>query len=129
MKLLKKFDVRPPEPNVVTSAMSGGNAQKVVVAREVDLVKKFLIASQPTRGIDIGAIESIRQILQEVKAQGIGVLLVSTELEEVLSLSDRILVMYEGKIVGTMDAKDANEDNLGVLMLGGKFDNKKEGAE
>ena len=128
-ELIKKFDVRPPEPNVVTSAMSGGNAQKVVVAREVDLVKKFLIASQPTRGIDIGAIESIRQILQEVKAQGIGVLLVSTELEEVLSLSDHILVMYEGKIVGTMDAKDANEDNLGVLMLGGKLDNKKEGAE
>ena len=82
-------------------------------------MKKLLIASQPTRGIDIGAIESIRTILQRVKAQGIGVLLVSAELEEILSLSDRIVVLSEGRIAGTMPVEEANEENLGMLMLSG----------
>ena len=84
----------------------------------------MLIASQPTRGIDIGAIESIRTILQEVKARGIGVLLVSTELEEILSLADRIIVMSEGKISGTMPIEKANKEHIGMLMLsGGKEEN------
>ena len=118
-ELVKEYDVRPPRAEALTSSLSGGNAQKVVVAREVTEVKKLLIASQPTRGIDIGAIESIRTILQRVKAQGIGVLLVSAELEEILSLSDRIVVLSEGRIAGTMPVEEANEENLGMLMLSG----------
>ncbi len=119
-ELAGRYDIRPPEPKLPTSALSGGNAQKVVVAREVSIEGKLLIASQPTRGVDIGAIESIEEILQEVKARGIGVLLISADLREILSLSDRILVMYEGKISGAMEASEANEDNLGMLMMGGK---------
>ncbi|MDY5541061.1 MAG: ATP-binding cassette domain-containing protein, partial [Lachnospiraceae bacterium] len=113
------FDIRPREPEMVTQSLSGGNAQKIVVAREVSVGGKLLVASQPTRGVDIGAIESIRSILQDVKEKGLGVLLVSADLEEILSLSDRIVVMYEGKISGRMDASEANEDNLGLLMMGG----------
>jgi simple sugar transport system ATP-binding protein len=118
-ELIKKFDVRPNNPHILTQSLSGGNAQKIVVAREVDADGKLLIASQPTRGVDIGAIESIRKILNEVKTNGKGILLVSADLEEILSLSDRIIVMYEGKITGTMNADDANEDNIGLLMMGG----------
>lgn len=126
-KLVKEFDVRPPNAQALTSALSGGNAQKVVVAREVSGATKLLVASQPTRGIDIGAIESIRTTLQRVKARGIGVLLVSAELEEILSLSDRILVLSEGKIAGSMPVEEANEENLGMLMLAGRNTTNKEG--
>ena len=114
-ELIKKFDIRPQNPDTITQSMSGGNAQKVVVAREVSVAGKLLIASQPTRG----AIESIRSILQDVKTKGLGVLLVSADLEEILSLSDRIVVMHEGKIAGSMYAEEANEENLGLLMMGG----------
>jgi simple sugar transport system ATP-binding protein len=117
--LVQKFDIRPPNVDMLTTYFSGGNAQKVVVAREVTESTKLLIASQPTRGIDIGAIESIRTILQEVKVLGIGVLLVSVELEEILSLSDRIVVLSEGHISGIMPVEEANEENLGMLMLAG----------
>lgn len=117
--LIEKFDVRPNKPDILTSALSGGNAQKIVVAREVDADGKLLIASQPSRGVDIGAIESIRKILNEVKASGKGVLLVSADLEEILSLSDRIIVMYEGRVTGELDVNDADESNIGMLMMGG----------
>lgn len=119
VSLIKEFDVRPANPGTFTSALSGGNAQKVVVARELAQGKKFLIASQPTRGIDVGAIELIRKHLVEEKKKGTGILLISTELEEVMTLSDRILVMYEGKIVGELDGDKATEMELGRLMLGG----------
>ena len=125
---VEKFDIRPTDPKIRVSTMSGGNMQKVVVAREVSLAQKFLLASQPTRGIDIGAIEAIRNILQDAKAKGVGVLLISTELEEVLSLSDRIIVLYEGKVAGIMNAEEANEDNLGILMLGGKLEDTAKGG-
>lgn len=125
---VKKFDIRPENPEALTQALSGGNAQKVVVAREVSIGGKLLIASQPTRGVDIGAIESIRSILQEVKEKGLGVLLVSADLEEILSLSDRIVVMHEGKIAGSMYAEEADEENLGLLMMGG-HDVKQKGAD
>lgn len=118
--LVEKYDVRPPKPELPTSALSGGNAQKVVVAREVDAEAKLLIASQPTRGVDIGAIESIEAIIEGAKARGMGVLLVSADLREILSLSDRILVMYEGRITGSLPVSEANENNLGLLMMGGK---------
>ncbi|OLS02661.1 ABC transporter ATP-binding protein [Tissierella creatinophila] len=119
--LIERFDVRPTNPEILTEALSGGNAQKIVVAREVDADGKLLIASQPTRGVDIGAIESIRKILNEVKANGKGIILVSADLDEILSLSDRIAVMYEGKITGILDAKNGNENNIGLLMMGGKL--------
>jgi len=117
---IKKFDIRPTNPKLPTSAMSGGNAQKVVVAREVNEATKLLVAAQPTRGVDIGAIESIRAILQNVKKSGVGILLVSADLQEIISLSDRILVMHEGKITGELAPEEANEEVLGLLMMGGK---------
>ena len=80
---------------------------------------KLLIASQPTRGVDIGAIESIRSIIQDVKSKGLGVLLISADLEEILSLSDRIVVMFEGQITGSMRAEEADEEKLGLLMMSG----------
>lgn len=125
---IKDFDIRPADPDIATSSLSGGNAQKVVVAREVSLGKDLLIASQPTRGVDIGAIESIRNILRKQKEAGTGILLVSAELEEILSLSDRIIVIHEGKITGELMADEANENNIGLLMMGGKLINDKEGA-
>lgn len=117
-ELAEQFDIRPRNTGVPTSMLSGGNAQKVVVAREVPVSDKLLVASQPTRGVDIGAIESIRSILEEQKKKGIGILLVSADLEEILSLSDRIIVMHEGRITGIMESGKANEDNLGLLMMG-----------
>ena len=120
--LIERFDVRPTNPEILTQSLSGGNAQKIVVAREVDADGKLLIASQPTRGVDIGAIESIRKILNEVKANGKGIILVSADLDEILSLSDRIAVMYEGKITGIIDSKDGNENNIGLLMMGGNLE-------
>lgn len=117
--LADTFDIRPRNPQSLTAALSGGNAQKVVVAREVAMNGKLLVASQPTRGVDIGAIESIRTILQDVKLKGLGVLLVSADLEEILSLSDRIVVMHEGKISGEAIASETDEEKLGLLMMGG----------
>lgn len=124
-ELIEKFDIRPADGKLPTSSLSGGNAQKVVVAREVNLGGKLLIASQPTRGVDIGAIESIRSILQDVKEDGLGVLLVSAELEEIMSLSDRIIVMHEGQITGRMKAEEADEESIGLLMMGGHNTEKK----
>ena len=116
--LIKKFDVRPPNPHNLTSALSGGNAQKVVVAREVDADGKLLITAQPSRGVDIGAIEFIQSVLIDEKNKGKGILLVSADLEEILRLSDRIYVMYEGRITGSMSAEDATREKVGLLMMG-----------
>jgi len=99
-EMTEQFDIRPADYHLPTSSLSGGNAQKVVVAREVSMNKKLLVASQPTRGVDIGAIESIRNTLEQAKKKGAGVLLVSAELEEIISLSDWIIVIHEGKITG-----------------------------
>ena len=118
-EMVKEFDIRPADYRLPTSSLSGGNAQKVVVAREVSMKKQLLIASQPTRGVDIGAIEQIRNTLEKAKKEGSGVLLISAELEEIISLSDRIIVIHEGKITGEMMASEANENNLGLLMMGG----------
>lgn len=118
-EMVEQFDIRPTDYRIPTSSLSGGNAQKVVVAREVSMKKKLLVASQPTRGVDVGAIELIRNTLELAKKEGAGVLLVSAELEEIISLSDRIIVIHEGKITGEMLASEANENNLGLLMMGG----------
>lgn len=117
-EMISRFDIRPSEPSISARNFSGGNAQKIVLAREIDLDAALLIASQPTRGVDIGSIETIRNILNSVKKTGTAVLLVSADLEEILALSDRIAVMYEGKITGILNAKDATEENVGLLMAG-----------
>jgi simple sugar transport system ATP-binding protein len=116
--LLKAFDVRGGGPQTPARALSGGNQQKVVVAREVENDPRVLIAAQPTRGLDVGAIEFVHRRLVEERDEGRAVLLLSLELDEVLSLSDRILVMYEGELVAEY-GPDVTEEELGVAMLGG----------
>jgi ABC-type uncharacterized transport system ATPase subunit len=118
-KLIEDFDVRGGGPKTRAGALSGGNQQKVVVAREVARNPKVLIAAQPTRGLDVGAIEYVHRRLVAERAEGRAVLLVSLELDEVMSLSDRILVMFEGEIVGEF-GPDATEEELGLLMTGGR---------
>ena len=120
-RLIKEFDVRGGGPQTPARALSGGNQQKVVVAREVAGDPRVLIAAQPTRGLDVGAIEFVHRRLVEERDEGRAVLLVSLELDEVLSLSDRILVMYEGEVVGEY-GQDVTEEELGVAMLGGTKD-------
>ena len=119
-KRIADYDVRTPSPTVLAENLSGGNQQKLVLARELGRDPELLVAGQPTRGLDVGAIEFVhRQIIAERDA-GKGVLLVSMELEEILSLSDRILVMYEGRIVAEFDAAEVNEEELGFYMTGGR---------
>ena len=116
--LLQEFDVRGGGPQTRAGGLSGGNQQKVVLAREIDRNPSVLIAAQPTRGLDVGAIEFVHRRLVEERAEGRGILLVSLELEEILSLSDRILVIYEGELVGEFPPS-ASEEELGVAMTGG----------
>jgi general nucleoside transport system ATP-binding protein len=118
-QLIRDFDVRGGGPKTPGGALSGGNQQKVVVAREVARNPKVLIAAQPTRGLDVGAIEYVHRRLVAERNEGRGVLLVSLELEEVLSLADRILVMFEGEIVGEY-TPDVSEEELGIAMTGGR---------
>jgi ABC-type uncharacterized transport system ATPase subunit len=123
MREITSFDIRPPNPLLAARALSGGNQQKVVVAREMGRGFSVLLASQPTRGVDVGAIEFIHQQLLNARAQGKGILLVSAELNEVLALSDRIAVMYRGKFATVMPAADASEEVLGEYMIGTKKGN------
>jgi simple sugar transport system ATP-binding protein len=116
--LLEEFDVRGGEPQTHAGALSGGNQQKVVIAREVSGDRRVLVAAQPTRGLDVGAIEFVHRRLVAERDAGRAILLVSYELEEILSLSDRVLVMYEGRIVAE-HGPDATETQLGVEMTGG----------
>ncbi|HUQ23649.1 MAG TPA: ABC transporter ATP-binding protein [Gaiellaceae bacterium] len=116
--LLQEFDVRGGGPQTRAGGLSGGNQQKVVLAREIDRNPKVLIAAQPTRGLDVGAIEFVHRRLVEERDEGRGILLVSLELDEILSLSDRILVIFEGRIVGEFPP-GASEEELGVAMTGG----------
>jgi ABC-type uncharacterized transport system ATPase subunit len=118
-RLIEDFDIRGGGPSAKASALSGGNQQKVVAAREIARDPKVLIAAQPTRGLDVGAIEYLHRRIVEERDEGRGILLVSLELEEILSLSDRILVIYEGEIVGEHGV-DASEEEIGMEMLGGK---------
>ena len=125
-KLIKDFDIRTPNDEVSASALSGGNQQKLIAAREITKDPDLIIASQPTRGLDVGAIEYIHRRLVEERDRGKAVLLVSLELDEILALSDRIAVMYDGKVVAIMDRKDATENKLGILMAGGSLEDRKE---
>lgn len=118
--LVKKFDIRPTNINTPVASLSGGNQQKVIIAREISNNPDVLIAAQPTRGLDVGAIEFIHQYLVEMRNKGKAVLLISFELDEVMDLSDRIAVIYDGKIVGEKDPKQTDEFEIGRLMAGGK---------
>ena len=117
-KVMEEYDVRPRSPNLMTSNFSGGNQQKLILSRELNENPKILLVGQPTRGVDIGAIEFIHQRLIDMRDKGAAILLVSVELEEVLSLSDRIVVMFDGKIVGERVNKDVTDRELGLLMAG-----------
>jgi simple sugar transport system ATP-binding protein len=118
-EIIENFDVRPPKPELAAKSLSGGNQQKLIIGREFELNPKLLLVSQPTRGVDIGAIEFIHRKLIELRDAGTAVLLVSAELEEVTALADRLLVMREGKIVGEVDPKTASVEEIGLLMTGG----------
>jgi general nucleoside transport system ATP-binding protein len=118
-RVLERFDVRGGGPETRAGALSGGNQQKVVLAREIERDPSVLIAAQPTRGLDVGAIEFVHRRMIEERDEGRGVLLVSLELEEILSLSDRILVLFEGEIVGEYPP-DVTEEELGIAMTGGR---------
>jgi len=117
-KVMEEYDVRPTSPNLITSNFSGGNQQKIILSRELNENPKVLLIGQPTRGVDIGAIEFIHQRLIDMRDKGAAILLVSVELEEVLSLSDRIVVMFDGNIVGEKINKDVTDRDLGLLMAG-----------
>jgi len=118
-KVIEAFDVRPPEPEYMARSLSGGNQQKVIVGREITRQPELMIAVQPTRGLDVGAIEFIHKRLVAERDAGKAVLLVSLELDEVMSLADRILVMYKGQVVAEVAQQDATEEALGLLMAGG----------
>jgi simple sugar transport system ATP-binding protein len=117
-RAIEKFDIRPPNLNLRTGSFSGGNQQKIVVAREMEQDPKVLIVGQPTRGVDIGAIEFIHNQIIKMRDAGKAILLVSVELDEIRSLSDRILVLFDGRIVGEADPATADEKELGLMMTG-----------
>ena len=119
--LIEQFDVRSGQgPITMARSMSGGNQQKAIIARELDRDHRLLIAVQPTRGLDVGAIEFIHSEIVKKRDEGVAVLLVSLELDEVMNLSDRILVMYEGEIVGEFNPKEVDVQELGLYMAGAK---------
>lgn len=124
-KLIDKFDVRPKNEHQYARSLSGGNQQKVIIAREISNNPEVLIAAQPTRGLDVGAVEFVHKSLIEQRDKGKAVLLISFELDEVMNLSDRIAVIYDGKIVAVLDADKADEKKLGYLMAGGGVDNER----
>jgi len=118
-EIVENFDVRPPIPELSAKSLSGGNQQKLIIGREFELDPKLLLVSQPTRGVDIGAIEFIHSKLIALRDSGGAVLLVSAELEEVTALADRLLVIREGKIVGEVDPKTTSTEEIGLMMTGG----------
>jgi len=119
-RLVREYDVRPPNISLPARALSGGNQQKLIVAREFDIKPRLVLVAQPTRGVDIGATEFIHRKLIKLRDAGAAVLLVSAELDEVLSLSDRAVVIYEGRLVGEVDPKSVSEEEIGLMMTGGK---------
>jgi simple sugar transport system ATP-binding protein len=117
--LIKQYAIATPGPTAPARLLSGGNLQKVVLAREFSGQPKVLVAASPTRGLDVGAIETVHAYLREAAASGVGVLLISEDLDEILELADRVLVMYEGRILGEFAAERANVEEIGLLMAGG----------
>ena len=119
-RLVRQYDVRPANIMLPARVLSGGNQQKLIVAREFDIKPRLVLVAQPTRGVDIGATEFIHRKLIELRDAGTAVLLVSAELDEVLSLSDRVVVIYGGRLVGEVDPKSASEEEIGLMMTGAK---------
>lgn len=119
-EIIENFDVRPQDPTLAAKSLSGGNQQKLIIGREFELNPKLLLVSQPTRGVDIGAIEFIHKKLIGLRDAGSAILLVSAELEEVTALADRLLVIREGKIVGEVDPKTTSVEDIGLMMTGGE---------
>ncbi len=117
-RLLKQFNVRPADPQFLAGSLSGGNLQKLIFAREIEKKPKFLIAFQPTYGLDIGTTEYVRELLIRERDRGVAVLLISTDLQEIQSISDRITVMYEGKLMGTTGRDKVTTEQLGLMMAG-----------
>jgi simple sugar transport system ATP-binding protein len=115
---IEQYDIRGVRPGLPIRLLSGGNLQKALIAREVDLHPIVLIASSPTRGLDVGATEAVRNHVLAERARGTGILLITEDLDELLALSDRVLVLYEGEIVGRMPAEEATAERLGLLMAG-----------
>jgi simple sugar transport system ATP-binding protein len=118
VRVIGAFDIRTESPAQPLGSLSGGNQQKVVVARELDGDPRLLIASQPTRGVDVGSIEFVHRQIVERRDRGLAVLLVSSELDEILSLSDRVAVMYRGRVVAVLDGQAIDSDRIGLLMAG-----------
>src|SRR5439155_9507058 len=118
-EIIENFDVRPPDATLPAKSLSGCNQQKLIIGREFELNPKLLLVSQPTRGVDIGAIEFIHRKLIALRDAGTAVLLVSAELEEVTALADRLLVINKGKIVGEVDPKVTTVEEIGLMMTGG----------
>jgi simple sugar transport system ATP-binding protein len=117
-ELIKRFAIAAPGPDTPARLLSGGNVQKVVLARELSSSPDVIVAANPTRGLDVGATESVRSLLLEAAAGGVGILLISEDLDEILLLADRIAVMYEGRIVGVVPRSTADLQQLGLMMAG-----------
>ncbi len=124
-KVIDAFQVQSARVGEGIRTLSGGNLQKVVLGRELDGSPKFILANQPTRGLDVGSIEFVHKMLVQERDAGAAILLVSVELEEILSLSDRIAVMFGGRIMGILDARIANEQDIGILMAGGSLETER----
>ncbi len=122
VELVGAFDIRPPNPTLRTAHLSGGNQQKVILARELSREPQFLLVSQPTRGLDVGAIEYIHERILQMSERQIGILLISLELEEILALSDRILVLRKGEIIKEFSSQEATSQKIGAYMTGGQDD-------
>ena len=127
-RLISDYEVKTPSKDVPVKHLSGGNLQRLILARELSREPKLLVAAQPTRGLDVGATEYIRRKLMEQRARGTAILLISEDLDEILSLSDRIAVMYEGEIVGIVPAEEAEVEEIGLMMAGAKRMNLKEAS-
>jgi simple sugar transport system ATP-binding protein len=122
-KLKQAYDIAAPSIDTEARLLSGGNLQKMILAREMSATPKVMIAMQPTRGLDVGAIEAVHRLLLQEREQGAAILLISEELDEIMSLADRILVMYEGQIMGEVSAAEANLEEIGLMMAGTRREN------
>ena len=117
-RLNDSFRIATPAPKPRVKFLSGGNIQKTILAREIDACNNLLVAMYPSRGLDVGATETVRNLLLEQRSKGIGILLISEDLDELTSIADRIAVMFEGKIMGTIKSEDADIEMMGLMMAG-----------
>jgi simple sugar transport system ATP-binding protein len=120
VSLMRRYDVQAPGPETPVRNLSGGNLQKLVLGREFEGEPRVLVAGQPTRGLDVGAIETVHAHLREAAANGLAVLMISEDLEEILALAERVVVLYEGEVRGEVDARTATIEEIGFLMAGGE---------